>query len=340
MKNLKTIEAIEKYNWPYHKTKVCELTLNYNCNAHCVFCYSSPEIESWKNKGLLDIKKATQYMMDSYKSGARLLQAIGGEPTIYPALPEILSLARKIGYPIIQIVTNGQRMADYSYAKKLRDSGLNTVTFSLHAPEPKLHDRIVGLDNAFRNIIKAIENSIKLNIYINIGTAVNSLNYKKIPKLAEFIYENYSIESYHFVAMHFIGGAEENREKLKTSYSQTLPYLKKALYYLSEKRIMAIAPILSNYQPCLLPGLEHLISDWMYPFNDDDLYLPEKVYRESMYTMITNTLRMKGKKCDECIYSKLCAGFEKKYFEIYGDREFKPLKSVAKPFPIAVFYRR
>jgi hypothetical protein len=49
---------------------------------------------------------------------------------------------------------------------------------------------------------------------------------------------------------------------------------------------------------------------------------------------------MKGKKCDECIYSKLCAGFEKKYFEIYGDREFKPLKSVAKPFPIAVFYRR
>ncbi len=56
--------------------------------------------------------------------------------------------------------------------------------------------------------------------------------------------------------------------------------------------------------------------------------------------MITNTLRMKGKNCKKCIYFKICAGFEKKYFEVYGDNEFKPLKSIAKSLPIAVFYKR
>lgn len=340
MKLLKTIEAVEKYSWPYARTKVCELTLNYNCNARCVFCYSSPQMEEWKNSSSLDIKTASSYMLDSYKAGSRILQVIGGEPTVYPDLPQVLKIARRIGYPVIQIVTNGQRMSDYVYARSLKDAGLNTATFSIHYPEASLHDSIVGVKGAFKNILKALENAGKLGIYVSTGTAVNALNYRRVPALVKFLNKRFAVESYHLIAMHFIGGADINSKKLRTSYSQTLPYVKEALSFLASRRVLPVSAVLSNYQPCLLPGFEHLISDWQIPFCDDDLYLPEKVYRESMYSMITDSLRMKGPKCSSCLYSRLCAGFERKYFEIYGDGEFRPLKSRSRPFPLSVFYSR
>lgn len=338
MRCLSTISAVEKYNWPYIRTKLCELTLNYNCNARCVFCYSFPEMDEWKNSKDLDIKTASSYMIDSYKSGSRIVQIIGGEPTVYPKLLEIIKIAKKIGYPVVQIVTNGQRMSDYSYARSLKEAGLNSVTFSVHSSNASIHDLMVGVNGAFRKILKALENVSKLGIYISTGTAINAINYTQIPQLVKFLYKNFGIESYHLIAMHFIGAAEKNNKNLAVSYSQTLPYLKQALSFLACQKIMPISPILSNYQPCVLPGCEHLISDWQIPFADDDLYLPEKVYRQSMYSMITDLLRMKGEKCKECIYQNICAGFEKKYFEIYGDKEFRPLKSKLRPFPLPVFY--
>ncbi|MEW5950967.1 MAG: radical SAM protein [Elusimicrobiota bacterium] len=338
--SMKTLEAVEKYDWPYHRTKVCELTLNYDCNARCVFCYSSPEMDEWKNKNRLDIKTAASYMNNSYKTGSRVLQIIGGEPTVYPNLSEIIKIAKKIGYPVIQIVTNGQRASDFNYLKNLKYAGLNSITFSIHAPDKKLHDSIVGVKGAFSKIIKALENAVKLDIYPSVGTAVNALNYKQIPALVKFLYDRYNMESYHIIAMHFIGAAGKNEKKLSVSYSQTLPYIKEALKFLSSKRIMPISALLSNYQPCLLPGCENIISDWKIPFCDDDLYLPEKVYKDSMYSMITDTLRMKGVNCEKCIYSGICAGFERRYYDIYGDKEFKPLKSAAKPISMGVFYSR
>ncbi|NLH38753.1 MAG: radical SAM protein [Elusimicrobia bacterium] len=340
MKNITTIDAIKKYNWPYYKTKVCELTLTYRCNAKCLFCYTPEENTSLHTKNEIDIKMAGRYILDSYKSGSRIIQIIGGEPTVYPELAEIIKIASRIGYPVIQIVTNGQMLKDFNYIRMLKDAGLNTITFSIHSDNNKIHDKIVGINGAFNNIMMAIYNAIKLDIYITVGTAINALNYKRIPHIAKFIYENFGIETFHFIALHFIGKAGKKSKELKVSYDETLPYLKEALNYLSTKKILPISPILSNYQPCILPGFEHLITDWKIPFNDDDLYLPETIYKEKMYTMITNTLRMKGNNCKKCLYYKICAGFEKKYFETYGDEEFKPLKSISKPFKIGVFYER
>ncbi len=247
MKALKTLETIKKYNWPYFRTKICELTLNYNCNARCVFCYSFPEAGIWKETLPLDIKTAIRYMLQSYKSGSRIIQIIGGEPTVYPELPKIVEGAKKIGYSIIQIVSNGQKLIDYSYIKILKEAGLNSITFSIHSSNERLHNLIVGLDDAFKNILKAIENAIKLDIYVTAGTAINALNYKNVPALVRFLHSNFGIESYHLIALHFIGGGNKNIKKLKVSYTQTLPYLKEALFYLAEQKILSISPILSNH---------------------------------------------------------------------------------------------
>jgi len=339
MKAISTLDAIKKYSFPLYRTKICELTINYNCNAKCVFCYT--EDSFFNSSGKLDLQKSFKYMRTSFEDGARIIQFIGGEPTIYPELDKLISISKKIGYKAIQIVTNGLKLSDISYFKHLIDVGLNSVVFSVHGADEKIHDRVVGVDGAFKKINKAIEYAVRKKIHITIGTAVTSINYKEIPKIARWAYENYGIENYHFIAVHFIGEADKNTNVVGISYFETKPYIIEALEYLYLKNVFPLSPILSNYLPCILPGFENLISDWKLPYSfDDDLYLPEKVYKASMYTMITDRLRMKSKKCRECIYFKICAGFEKKYFERYGDKEFSPLLNIPSPFGMNTFYKK
>ena len=339
MKSISTLDAIKRYSFPLYRTKICELTINYNCNAKCIFCYTD---NSFTNSNLkLDLKASFRYMLDSYKDGARIIQFIGGEPTVYEDLDKLILMARKIGYKAIQIVTNGIRLSKTAYFKRLIDAGLNCVVFSVHGSDSKIHDSIVGVNGAFNMIKKAIEYAVKNKIYITIGTAVTSINYKEIPKIAKWGYENYRIENYHFIALHFIGEAKENIKFVGVKYLETKSYIIDALKYLSLKNVFPLSPILSNYLPCILPGFENLISDWKIPYSfDDDLYLPQKSYRSSMYSMITDELRMKSNNCVKCVYFKICAGFERKYFEKYGDNEFIPLTSIPSPFSMNVFYKR
>lgn len=330
LKALSIKRAISLFGWPVKKPKSAEITLNYSCNAKCVFCYSSPELEEWKNKNSLSFSDIVKNLTSSYNSGSRMVQIIGGEPTIRDDLPEIIKAAKILKYPVIQMVTNGIRLSDFNYFKSLYESGLNSVTFSLHADKPEIHDKIVGIDGAYVKTKKAIENALKLGVYVTVGTAVNKLNYRRIPALVNFLLKNYSIDSCHIISLHYIGSGSVNVNKLKISYTAQLPYIKRALSFFEKYKIQPAVKFLSNYLPCILPGYEHIISDWEYPYKDDDLYLPEATYENKMYTMITNKLRMKAPSCKDCFYFKRCAGFEKEYFKYYGAKEFKPLKEKPK----------
>jgi MoaA/NifB/PqqE/SkfB family radical SAM enzyme len=321
-----------KFGWPLRRMKVCELTLSYDCNARCVFCYSSPELAAWKGRDGLDFRKASGYLMSSYKTGARMVQFIGGEPTICEDLPKLIRLAAKIGYPAIQLVSNGLRLSDPDYARELVGAGLNTTLLSLHGDNAALHDRVTGIKGAFRKTLRAAENLLRLGGYLNIGTAVTGMNYKNLPRLIRLVTENFGIDSCHIVSMHYIGAAYKNRSRLRIAYKAQLPYVEEALRVFYGKVARPAFNLLSNYLPCLLPGRENVMSDWKYPELDDDLFLPDAVYRDRMYGMITDNLRMKAPSCRTCVYYRACAGFEKEYFTLYGASEFKPLLS--KPAPL------
>ncbi len=324
--------AARKFGWPLSRMKVCELTLSFACNARCVFCYSSPDLDAWKDKEGLDLKKAAGYLLSSYKTGARMVQFIGGEPTIYEGLPRLIRLAAKIGYPAIQIVSNGLRLSDPDYARELAGAGLNTALLSIHGDSAALHDSITGIKGSFRKTLRAAENLLRSGVYLNTGTAVTGINYKNLPRLTRFVTGNFGVDSCHIISTHYIGAAYKNRSRLRIAYKEQLPYVEAALRAFYGSVARPAFNLLSNYLPCLLPGRENVMSDWKYPELDDDLFLPGAAHRDRMYHMITENLRMKGPSCRACVYNRACAGFEKEYFALYGAAEFKPLKS--RPVPL------
>jgi len=57
----------------------------------------------------------------------------GGEPTIYPRIFDLIQFLRDSGFNEIAIHTNGRRLSDYSFAKRLIESGIKAFLVSFHS---------------------------------------------------------------------------------------------------------------------------------------------------------------------------------------------------------------
>ena len=80
------------------------LELTNRCNLQCVHCYadSGPTAE----KGTLSKADYIGLMREAFRLGCRRVQFIGGEPTLYRDLPELIRTARQMGFEFIEVYTN------------------------------------------------------------------------------------------------------------------------------------------------------------------------------------------------------------------------------------------
>src|SRR3989344_7378781 len=125
-------------------TKRVRINTGLRCNVKCRFCYywdkldlNNPSIDHIK--GLLNIAK---------RSGIEHVDFSGGESSIRKDFPEILNYAKGL-FKTRCTLTNGQLFADKNYLKKMVDSGLNEVLFSVHGSGPAEHDWLTQVPHSF-----------------------------------------------------------------------------------------------------------------------------------------------------------------------------------------------
>lgn len=335
LKSLSPSEASKKYGWPKSRPKICELTINFECNAKCVFCYSPDEERSCK-QSVMPLRDIAAALSASRIDGAWMADILGGEVTLRKDLPEIGRIARKLGYKAVQITTNGLLLSDYDYAKRLVDAGINVFRMSLHSNRPEVHDKMTGVPGGFKKTVKALENVIKLGCRAGINHVIFPINYEYLPEMPGLVTGSLGIDAYLFISPHYLGSMKDNGNIYKIQYSKYMPYLRKALKYFEDKKIKLESACLSNFVPCVLPEYVNLMAEWRYQKVDDTLFVPNqeplKVYE------MKESQRMKVKKCEECAYSKICMGFEREYYNYFGGKEFKPLKEKQKIKTINTYY--
>jgi len=129
------------------------------CNFNCPICFAKVHEGGYIYEPTLD---EIRFMLENAKkvnpAPVTTLQISGGEPTVREDLPEIIALAKEIGYTAIYINTNGLRLSkSVEYCKTLIDAGLTKVylQFDGVTEEPYLKTR--GF-NAFPIKQKAIDN--------------------------------------------------------------------------------------------------------------------------------------------------------------------------------------
>jgi MoaA/NifB/PqqE/SkfB family radical SAM enzyme len=287
--------------------KKTSIVLGYTCNNNCIFCCISDKRNKFKDKST---KEILNDIYNASKRGSNYIEFIGGEPTIRKDIFNLISYAKKLNFSVIAFATNGRLLSNKKFAKKVIESGVNHIIFSIHGHNAKLHDSLTQVKGSFFQLIKGISNLKELG-FKNIGTNTTIVcqNYKYILKIAELIY-NLGIRCSEFIYVDPVGSAKNIG--IVPTYESVSPYVNEVLSF---GKSMNIKHWFIRYYPlCFINQKYHNMvseiiererfkSDMLGPdfINNDVIKGRKTIGRTKLY------------KCNKCKFDNICEGYWKDY---------------------------
>ena len=125
------------------------LTLSRACNNACVFCAQEGLAPLPPDDLAADLSRLRA-------TGATELTLLGGEPTLHPALAEVIQQARALGFERVGLQTNGRRLAEAPFTVSLAAAGLTDVHVTVLGGEPAVHDYHTGVEGSFRALVAGL----------------------------------------------------------------------------------------------------------------------------------------------------------------------------------------
>lgn len=145
------------------------LEVTPKCNLRCVHCYadSSPylpmtykmQYENWRS-----------VLHEAFVLGCSKVQFIGGEPTLYPHLSQLIADARNTGYEFIEVFTNGTLLND-SLLETLKECRVN-LAFSFYASQAGVHDAITRRRGSHGKTLDGIRRAVESGLSVRVGLIV------------------------------------------------------------------------------------------------------------------------------------------------------------------------
>ncbi|MEA3306213.1 MAG: hypothetical protein U9Q34_00320, partial [Elusimicrobiota bacterium] len=125
---------------------------------------------------------------------------------------------------------------------------------------------------------------------------------------------------------HYRGMMWKNKLALKIPMTKTAPYIREGFKIINKLNMPVFSRMLVNYPPCLFPEYLSILADWESEEEGaDPLLLPGGE--------VVNMAEMKNKQsaklssCKKCVLYNQCHGVDKEYLELFGGKEFKPIKN-------------
>jgi len=225
-------------------TLLANIDLTNRCNLDCDFCFANARACGFVYEPSFDeVVGMMQVLRNEKPVPAPAVQFSGGEPTMRDDLVAIIKKAKEMGFPQVQIATNGVKLANNpTLAQQLKDAGLSTVY--LH------FDGVTPATNPFLKIhTKALENLNKAGLgVVLVPTIIKGRNDNEIGSILKFAADHISIvRGVNFQPVAFTGAMNDDDidkeritipELLDDIEAQTAGILKKDDFY----------PV-----PCVLP---------------------------------------------------------------------------------------
>lgn len=245
--------AHEKRNW---------VRLTFDCNNHCVFC-----LDTLTHDGVMrDQEEVKKQILEGRRAGATRLILSGGEPTMHPRFIDFIKLGKLAGYGKIQTVTNGRKFMYQAFLDRCLDAGLDEITFSLHGPNAKIHDALVGVKGAFEQETQGLKNALaSRRVIVNVDIVINRGNVKHLGRMLDLFY-SWGVREFDLLQVIPFGNAfREGKDILFYDLEEMRPYLLEAFEWTKKPDVHIW---LNRFPPPHLEGYEHLIQD-PYKLNDE-----------------------------------------------------------------------
>lgn len=288
-----------------------DVTITLKCNNKCLFCprnkylkmiscESYPQIYS-------DIKK-TRMVSDK-------IVLTGGEATLLPFIFDIIKFCKAQGFQSIGMVTNGRRLSDMGFARKIVALGVNDFAISLYSLKDEIHDSITMVDGSCKETKQGLLNMLRIGfkhpVSLRVNFVLNYLNYKDIFKSI--------IELYGRGLRHFIIADQLGRGKNEPGLSAVK--IKNFLKSLQEIRLKGASFSLKSFPPCFFKEYNLMVGEMIVKGRNPVIVLEGQdvdtlVKRENKkrdYLSAFNKLFTKMEKCCRCTFDSQCLGIQKIY---------------------------
>ena len=192
---------------PEHRQHPCcvLLEITRRCNLHCPICFadSTQKLDHDPDLGVIE----SWYRMLLASGGPYNIQLSGGEPTMRDDLPEMIRLGHNLGFPFIQINTNGVRLArEPQFVQKLKDAGLNCVFLQFDGMSDEIYKATRGAA-LLRTKLLAMEHCARYGIgVVLVPTLVPGINTNEIGKMIRFAIDHMpGVRGVHFQPISYFG---------------------------------------------------------------------------------------------------------------------------------------
>lgn len=306
--------------------KTLVLLTGFSCNNNCAICSVRERQNVYSDRSkeelISDLKKGRQ-------NGFDYVEFTGGEPTIRKDFLELAGEAKKMGYQVIAISTNGRLLSYPEFCLKAVRAGVNKITFSLLGPDGRTHEAITRSPGSFDQIIEGIKNVQKFkNVHVNVNSAVCRLNYRTLKALGETVL-SLGIKKWFLLDLIPDGNAKSFYENLlvrRIPLSRQLNSLvglcdKFDEFGLADFPVCLLAPVLRKKPNlCLFNAKrrENTIQQIGYDSSVDRIKQNESGIYKDIY-------RVNGKICKQCIFFHECGGLWQEYLNKFGEEEIKIL---------------
>ncbi len=191
------------------------------CNLNCWYCFANAQKQGYIYEPSLE---QIEKNMDEYKNEKPIapnsVMLAGGEPTMRDDLPEIVRMARKKGFGVVFIATNGIKIAESAkYTQELKDAGTSCLYVKYNGTTPE-----TNFEN-LKYIPDLIENCRKAHLaVVLVPTIIRGYNDQEVWPIVKYALKNVDIvRGVNFQPIAFTGGALEDKQREQQRY--TIPDL-------------------------------------------------------------------------------------------------------------------
>lgn len=202
------IDQAPNFSIPIEAPYKADLALTYGCNNHCMHCYNVPDrypMPSMSKAKWIDV------IDKLHEIGIPHLIFTGGEATLHPDLPELITYGESRGM-ITGLNTNGRRLSDAPYVEQLVSAGLNHVQITLASHQAQHHDQVMGA-RAFAQTVRGIRNAVESEMHAITNTTLTSRNYHEVIAILDFL-QDLGIRTFAMNSMIHSGGGQSNPDAI------------------------------------------------------------------------------------------------------------------------------
>jgi len=183
-------------------TAVLEIT--YQCNMECKVCFA----DTSKARYNPPLEKVMEMYRTAYRNGGHCsIQLSGGEPTLREDLTNILEMGKELGFPHIQVNTNGIKIAQsIEYVQSLKAAGADLIYLQFDGTREEIYQTIRGRD-MWGIKQQAVANCEKAGIgTILVPTIIRKINDDNIGEIIGFAKEHMpTVKGVHFQPVSYFG---------------------------------------------------------------------------------------------------------------------------------------